>query len=165
MVDLMTQTDEALGIEAFDRFAGAEKALNVARHQDWRTLSNALVMCLFANVDARKLGTLVNRATGFDYSLEELLQIGERGWNLKRLINGRLGLSAKNDRLPPALLSPYEDGPVAGRVPPLEEMLQAYYEARQWDPESGMPLAAKVEALGLNPLPSRPLEGLHFEPL
>ena len=165
MVDLFMMTDDALGIQPLDRLAGAEKAANVARHQDWRTVSNALGICLFANVDALKLGELVNRATGFAYGLKDLMHLGERGWNLKRLINGRLGLRAENDRLPPALLTPYEDGPVAGYVPPFAEMLAAYYQARDWDPVSGMPSAAKVRALGLSDLPRQPLDGLTFEAL
>jgi aldehyde:ferredoxin oxidoreductase len=147
--DLFGQTEESLGMEFFERHAGAEKAANVAIHQNWRTVSNALFICIFANVAPKMVLDLVNAATGQDYTLGELLQAGERGWNLKRVINNRLGLTKTNDKLPKALLEPYPDGGSAGYVIPFAEMLVAYYEARDWDPETGYPSPAKLSALGL----------------
>ncbi len=91
------QVESELGLEFFDRQGGVEKAANVARHQDWRTLANALVMCLFANVAPHDVLALINAACGTDYTLDDILRCGERGWNLKRLLNIKLGLSAKNE--------------------------------------------------------------------
>ena len=143
------QVDASLGLEFFDRHAGAEKAANVARHQDWRTVSNALVICLFANQPVETVVGLVNAACGYDLDVPGLLLAGERGWNIKRAINNRLGLTRLNDRLPKALLEPLADGPVAGFVPPLEAMLEAYYAARGWDPLTGKPSREKLVSLGL----------------
>src|SRR5258708_2363248 len=42
-------TQAELGIEFFSRHADAEKSRNVARHQDWRTVHNAMAMCIFAD--------------------------------------------------------------------------------------------------------------------
>ncbi len=78
-----------------------------------------------------------------------VLQAGERGWNLKRAINNRLGLTRANDRLPKALLEPYPDGGAAGYVIPFDEMLAAYYAARDWDPQTGFPTREKLNELGL----------------
>ncbi len=143
------QAEEEIGLAYFDRHAGAEKAANVARHQDWRSLFDALVMCHFASVPAETIRTLVNLATGRDYSLEDLLQIGARAFQLKRVINHRLGLTGKNDRLPEAILQPLKEGGAAGYVIPFADMLAAYYRVRDWDPDSGRPRAARLEALGL----------------
>ncbi len=145
------QVESELGLDFFDRQAGAEKAANVARHQDWRTVANALVMCLFANVPPGEVVLLVNAACGSKYSLSDLLQCGERGWNLKRLLNIKLGLTAENDRLPQALLRAYADDPQAaqGFAPPLGEMLTAYYTARGWDKQSGAPMSEKLDELNL----------------
>ena len=133
------QVESELGLEYFERQGGAEKAANVARHQDWRTLANALVMCLFAFVPPQDILELVNAACGLDYSLTDLLRCGERGWNLKRLVNIKLGLSAENDQLPTALLHAYTDDPQAeqGFIPALQPMLLAYYATT-----AGMPTAA-----------------------
>jgi aldehyde:ferredoxin oxidoreductase len=69
---------------------------------------------------------------------------------LKRSINNRLGLTQSNDKLPKALLEPLADGPVAGYVPPLAEMLAAYYTVRGWDARTGRPTQEKLQALGLD---------------
>ncbi len=150
LADLFGQTESSLGMEYFERQAGAEKAANVAIHQNWRTLFNALVMCFFANVPPEVVLNLVNAGTGMDYSLEELLRVGERAWNLKRIINRRLGLVGAMDVLPRPLREPYADGGAADFEIPLEEMLSAYYQARGWDQKSGMPTAQKLQALNLD---------------
>ena len=145
----MGQADAELGLEFHQRQGGAEKAANVARHQDWRTLYNSLVMCVLANVPPETVVGLINAACGLDWSVSDMLRAGERGWNLKRAINNRLGLTRANDKLPKALLEPYPDGGAAGYKIPFEEMLAAYYDARGWDPESGRPTKEKLLALGL----------------
>ncbi len=150
LVDTVGQTMEEIGIGLFGRQDGAEKAANVALHQDWVSVLNSLVMCLLANVPPRTTLDLTNAATGEDYTLEELRQIGERAWNLKRAINHRLGYQGEQDRLPPALLSPLSDGGSAGYVPPFEAMLSAYYRARGWDEATGRPSRARLATLGLD---------------
>jgi aldehyde:ferredoxin oxidoreductase len=55
-------THERLGITYFDRHDQAEKAANVARHQDWRTVFNSIVMCIFANTDPDLQVKLINAA-------------------------------------------------------------------------------------------------------
>ncbi len=143
------QADSGIGLRYIDRQAGAEKSANVARHQDWRSVCDSLVLCLFGNVPAEMIAGLVNAACGYNYTVDDLLHCGERGWNLKRAINNRLGLTRINDTLPKALLQPLDDGPSAGYVPPLEEMLSAYYSARGWDPVTGKPSHKKLVELGL----------------
>ena len=143
------QADSSLGLEFFDKHAGAEKSANVARHQNWRSACDSLVMCIFGNLAPEMVARLVNAACGYDLSVDDMLTCGERGWNLKRIINHRLGLTRLNDKLPKALLEPLVDGPVAGFVPDLESMLQAYYSARCWDPKTGKPTSIKLAELAL----------------
>jgi aldehyde:ferredoxin oxidoreductase len=150
LADLYGQTETDLGMDFYDRQDGAEKASNVAIHQNWRTVFNALVMCYFANVSPQTVLALVNAATGLDYSLKELLRVGERAWNLKRVINQRLGLRREHDRLPKILLQPYAEGGASGYQVPFEEMLAGYYRARGWDAETGMPTPDTLAALGLD---------------
>lgn len=148
MVDWGNVNEEA-GIGYFGRQDGGEKAANVARHQDWRTVYNSLVMCIFANVSPQTQADLINAACGLDWDVDEMMRCGERGWNLKRAINNRLGLTCANDKLPKALLEPYPEGGSAGYVIPFDEMIKAYYAARGWDPGTGRPTKAKLESLGL----------------
>ena len=142
-------TNEEAGIGYFSRHEGAEKAANVARHQDWRTVYNSLVMCIFANVSPQTQVELINAACGLEWDVDEMLRCGERGWNLKRAINIRLGLTRENDKLPKALLEPYQEGGAEGYVIPFDEMIKAYYAARGWDPGTGRPTKEKLESLNL----------------
>jgi len=138
-----------IGIEYFSRQAEAEKAANVARHQDWRTVYNSMVMCIFANVAPQMQVDLINAACGYDWTAEEMMKVGERGWNMKRAVNNKLGLTASNDKLPKALLEPLSTGGTEGFVPDIQAMLHAYYEARGWDEKTGYPTKEKLFALGL----------------
>lgn len=149
MVDWGNINEEA-GIGYYGRHDGQEKAANVARHQDWRTVYNSLVMCIFANVSPQTQVDLINAACGLHWDVNEMMRAGERGWNLKRAINNRLGLTRKNDKLPKALLEPYQEGGAAGYVIPFDEMIRAYYAARGWDLGTGRPMRKKLRALGLN---------------
>jgi aldehyde:ferredoxin oxidoreductase len=142
--------EERLGMKFFERHAGVEKAANVTVHQNWRAVFNSLVICFFANVPPLTVLDLVNAATGRDFTLESLLQVGERAWNLKRLINNRFGLTRANDKLPKPLMVPYTDGGSAGYQIPLDEMLEAYYAVRGWDQKTGYPTREKLNELGLD---------------
>ncbi len=143
-------TEAEIGIDYFSRHAGAEKSANVARHQNWRTVYNAMVMCLFANVAPQMQVDLINAACGYTWTIEDMVTAGERGWNMKRAINNRLGLTAANDRLPKALLEPLSTGGTEGFTPDIQGMLYAYYEARGWDADTGYPSRQKLLELGLD---------------
>jgi aldehyde:ferredoxin oxidoreductase len=151
MVDI-GQADSSLGIEIHSRHGGSEKSADIARHQNWTTVFNALVMCIFANVPPETVLELINVGCNLDLSLDEMLKIGERAWNLKRAINNRLGLRRANDTLPKTLLEPYpgEGGGTEGFVPDLESMLEAYYTYRGWDPDTGFPTPERLKKLNLD---------------
>ncbi len=143
-------TQSEIGIEYFSRHAGAEKSANVARHQDWRTVYNAMVMCIFANVEPQMQVDLINAACGYDWTVQNMMACGERGWNLKRAINNRLGVTAANDKLPNALLEPLTTGGTEGFTLDIQGMLYTYYEARGWDGATGRPSREKLLELGLD---------------
>jgi len=149
-VDLLGNVKEEIGIEFHSRHAQVEKVGSIAKHQDWRTIDNAIVMCIFANVEPQSKADLINAACGLDWSVDDLMRFGERSWNIKRVINNRMGLTAKNDKLPKALLTPMPDGGSEGYVPDLEGMLNAYYEVRGWDKSTGKPSREKLIALGMD---------------
>ena len=98
------------------------------------------------------MATVVNLVTGWDVDVPELEQIGERVYNLERLINVRRGVSRKDDILPYRVMNvPIPDGPSQGRYCPkneLDTMLDRYYELRGWT-RDGVPSDAKLKELGL----------------
>lgn len=146
----MGQAEEELGIDYFNRQAGVEKAHNVAVHQNWRTVFNAVVMCIFGNVPPQQVLALINAGCGYNWTIEDLLEVGERGWTIKRAINNRLGVRREDDTLPKPLLEPLNEGGAAGYIIPLKEMLRGYYKARSWDWDTGFPKKEKLAALGLD---------------
>lgn len=98
------------------------------------------------------MATMVNLITGWDVDVSELEQMGERVYNLERLINVRRGVSRKDDILPYRVMNePIPDGPSKGRYCPkndLDTMLDRYYELRGWT-KDGIPSDAKLEELKL----------------
>ncbi|MHA1613391.1 MAG: aldehyde ferredoxin oxidoreductase family protein [Candidatus Thorarchaeota archaeon] len=76
---------------------------------------------------------------------------GQRISHLRRAFNHRLGITRKDENLPPRLLSePMPTGPAKGGLPDLDEMLDEYYEFRGCDRETGYPKEAKLKELQLD---------------
>jgi len=152
LVDLGAPVPE-LDIQLGDRLeSSADKALMTARTMDWRTLYNSLIMCVFCNPPVDTIRKLLNAATGWELSTHDLLPLGERATNLKRLLNGKLGLTSQNDHLPKLLLQPLPASGAETRVPDMDVLLPAFYRIRGWDPQSGMPGLEKLQELGLQDL-------------
>jgi len=120
-----------------------------ALHQDWRSIYDALVLCKFANLPVFLITRLLNSVTGWQTTPQELLKIGERIFNMKRLLNLKLGLVPQDDTLPSLLLQPLPDGGAADSVPDIDLMIDEYYRFRAWDKLTGKPAKWKLEELGL----------------
>ncbi|MCP4539530.1 MAG: aldehyde ferredoxin oxidoreductase family protein [Chloroflexi bacterium] len=138
--------------EPYDRFSNEGAGRHTIAFQDYLSFYNPLGLCKFiakVGPSPDTLAQMLNAATGWDLSGEELMRIGERVFNLKRIINNRLGITRADDTLPKRLLThPRPSGQAEGKLPDLELMLEEYYEARGWLPD-GKPLAEKLKALGL----------------
>jgi aldehyde:ferredoxin oxidoreductase len=94
---------------------------------------------------------LYTAATGFELSRDELIQASVRVTNVERAHNARLGLTAKDDTLPPRFTEdPMPDGPSKGKVYDiLEPMKEAWYTVEGWNPKTGIPRRERLEELGL----------------
>ncbi len=121
--------------------------------QDYLGIYNALGLCKFlmrGQLSPAILAKWVSMATGWDIDEVELMETGERLFNLKRLINARLGVSRKDDTLSPRLLThDRQSGQAAGSLPHLGKMLSEYYRLRGWSTE-GVPLEDTLKRLGLS---------------
>ena len=134
-----------------DRLAYQGKAGIVAVHQNESALVDSLVLCKFVNmaVSADFFARQLSSMTGEHYSASELMQVGERTWNMERLYNLREGFTRADDTLPPRLLEePLTEGASAGYTVNLDPMLDEYYQFREWD-ANGVPIPRKLEELGL----------------
>jgi aldehyde:ferredoxin oxidoreductase len=91
---------------------------------------------------------MVNHVTGFDYTVEEVCQLGRRVWYLKRGLSNLFGARAEDDRLPKRLMTPLQEGPTEGSLPDMELMLKEFYQLRGFD-EEGIPRRDVLMALDL----------------
>lgn len=138
--------------DEYDPHGSEGKALLAKTMQDYMVIFNALGLCKFLNrghVVPANIAEWVSKVTGWDFDQKELLTAGERIFNLKRKINCKLGISRKDDTLPPRLLvHDRQEGNAAGSLPHLGKMLYEYYNLRGWSLE-GIPLPETLKRLGL----------------
>jgi aldehyde:ferredoxin oxidoreductase len=123
----------------FDSTLGAQTAVSF---QDYMTTYNPLGLCKFiikGSFTPAQIAELVNTALGWNWTAQDVLDAGARLFNFKRLINNRLGITAKDDVLPIRLTTePRPTGSAAGVLPDMALMLKDYYQIRKWD-ENGVP--------------------------
>jgi len=133
-------------------FERENQSLLAAKCQDYFALLNSLVLCAFmvdgGDMPFSGVKDLFNAITGWDYSIEDLIEAGERIFTVQRLINIRDGYNAATDVMPKKMLQPAEEGFRAGKVPPFKELMENYYNLRGWD-ENGEPSQGTLDRLGL----------------
>jgi len=140
-----------------ERWDESGKGSAVRLLQDGLVLPDVLGTCkfyMYGGVTVDHWAEMIANLTGWDINGAELLKIGERVINLQRLFNGREGLSAKDDMLPARML----EVPAFGKCSNTPEcvfhefnsVMQEYYQARGWDPITGMPTPEKRAELGLD---------------
>jgi aldehyde:ferredoxin oxidoreductase len=96
---------------------------------------------------------LMRAVTGWDYTIEEMQQVGERRVNLLRAFNAREGAGRDQDTLPKKLFdAPLIGGASDGLFVTRQELAAAlddYYAMAGWDAVTGNPTPAKLSELGL----------------
>ncbi|MAT43033.1 MAG: aldehyde ferredoxin oxidoreductase [Anaerolineaceae bacterium] len=139
-------------VEIKNRFEPENAAQQAVDFQNYFSAYNPLGLCKFiskSRLSAEDIAEYVALLTGWEFSGEEYTLIGERLFNLKRLINQKLGVNRKDDTLPPRILTEARpDGMSAGKLPDLPLLLNTYYEIRGWDSE-GVPLQETLSRLSL----------------
>jgi aldehyde:ferredoxin oxidoreductase len=134
------------------------KGLVVKHFEEMAAISDATGVCknTYNNMevlDWEGTAKLLQAATGWNVTGEEVRRIGERIVNLERLFIAREGITREDDTLPKRFLAeplPEGSGPSTGSVLELEPMLDEYYRARGWDVETGLPTKEKLKELGLD---------------
>lgn len=143
-----------------DRFTAEGKGELTKWNQDIRTATtDAPTMCGFildmavVGIAAQNTAALMEAVTGFSYTQDDVLQVGERINNLARAYNVREGLTREDDTLPDRLMDePVPGGASKGHSISRDElklMLDDYYAARGWDIETGAPSRDKLTELNL----------------
>jgi aldehyde:ferredoxin oxidoreductase len=137
-----TVRPEIFGVE----FTAAQLADMVKDRQDSGSVRDSLIVCVFlhASLGYKVYAPALQFVTGLDYTVSSLKETGERIFQLERLMNIRLGVSAEQDVLPQRIVEGMENP---------EKHLESrrlYYELRHWN-EQGVPDEQALRALGLPP--------------
>jgi aldehyde:ferredoxin oxidoreductase len=147
-----TFIDELLTVhENLDPWEVEGKPQLVKGYQDTAAAMDSLGLCSWPlmGLKFKNYVPMTNSCLGTSYSADDLLEIGERVWNVERLFNMGAGLGAKQDALPDRFTrEAITDGPAEGQVSRVPEMLPEYYSLRGWS-DGGEPLPETLQRLGL----------------
>jgi len=140
--------------EIRDRYAysgkgEAHKILSAFGH-----VMNCAGLCLFGSmmVPATVLPEYLTLAMGREFTMEDVLEIGERIANLRIAFNLREGIqNQERFKLPGRVIGhpPLADGPTKGVTVDNDTQIREYYQAMGWNPATGVPKKALFERLGL----------------
>ena len=143
---------EVLGLpQQLDRTVTDDKAVWAKTFQDLTAVIDSMGHCLFTSfaMGAQEYTDLLNAATGTNWTVEQVLEIGDRIYNIERMFNKAAGMKPEDDRLPKRLLNdPIVNGPSKGMVSQLPLTLPQYYEARGW--VNAFPTDETLKKLGLD---------------
>jgi aldehyde:ferredoxin oxidoreductase len=139
------------------RVLNAEKMSHFYALERWGSLEKVVGYCFFGPaprsfIHPDDVLVSLNAATGWNLTMAEALQIGERATNLARIFNLREGFSRKDDTLPERLFTGLENGPLEGNAIPredFEQSLTTLYGLKGWNPETGVPTRERLESLSL----------------
>ena len=147
-----TVASEILGIpEKTDPLVTDGKAGLVKAFQDATAAVDSAGICVFTTFawTLEDIAPQINAACEGDWSVEALLETGERIWNLERQFNLAAGFTGKDDNLPPRLMKDAaKTGPAKGLTSGLDKMLPEYYQLRGWS-KDGVPTNETVSRLSL----------------
>ena len=86
--------------------------------------------------DGEQTAQMINSVTGWDLTVNELMEVGRRRLNLFRVFNAREGLTRKDDKLPKKFFKQLQGtGPTTGFAVTQDELdfaLNSYYKMAGW---------------------------------
>jgi len=138
--------------ELSDQYHHKEIATLSAKLVAVNPLIDSLGICYFSNREVPELlVSMLNAATGWDFTWPEAVQVGLRAVNLLRAFNIRHGYKPDVEVPSPRYSSAIPDGPDKGKAigPVLDEMLDVYYREMGWDRATGKPLPETLQKLDL----------------
>lgn len=98
--------------------------------------------------DGKQTAEMLNAVTGWDMTVDDLMEVGRRRLNLFRVFNAREGLTRNADKLPKKFFKELKGtGPTAGFALTHEEVesaLDAYYKMAGWT-NDGVPTAETLK--------------------
>ncbi len=147
-----TVASEVLGIpEKTDPLATEGKAGLVKAFQDATAVVDSSGLCVFTTFawSMEDIAPQIDAACEGEWTVDSLMELGERVWNLERKFNLDAGFTGKDDNLPARLLKDAaKTGPAEGLTNGLDKMLPEYYQVRGWTPD-GVPSNETLSRLSI----------------
>ena len=110
----------------------------------------SLGFCIFGTWLGRmKVQENIEAVTGWKLNIDDLIEIGERTQNLRRMFNIRHGIIDFHINPRAIGKEPQKKGPLKGVTIPIEEMGKQLFKELDWDPETGIPKKETLERLDL----------------
>ncbi len=136
------------------RQGGPDSALAAIETEDRAAVMDSLILCKFLRGIFTDFygesAQMLSLVTGWEYTAQEVRTVAKRVVNARKCLNQREGWTAREDTLPPRLLTETpstSDAPFLSR-PRLETMIAAYYRGRGWTEQGRVPGPVRAE-LGL----------------
>ncbi len=139
----MNQKEEIGLTEQVDRFeTGKVVAEAVIKIQDASEAYSASGGCIFGFWFIHKLTPWINGLngiTGRAYTVDDFMKAGQEIIRMKRVFNVKCGITKADDNFGKRFYTPLEKGGTKRNIPPLEGLLEKYYQIRGWDTQ-GKPI-------------------------
>jgi aldehyde:ferredoxin oxidoreductase len=104
------------------------KAMMTIYSQAIASVCDAAVICIFAwkGMGSRvaTIRDMVNAVTGYSLSNEDLLEIGDRIWYLKRALGNLCGVTRHDDRVPRRIIEPHLEGTASDLLQALNPLIR-----------------------------------------
>ena len=157
----ITNIENARDLGPYPEFKGSKAGMDdfqakidiYRRGHSWFHFVEACGLCSFVmNTGTLPIVDVVRAVTGWDLTAEELLLTGERIQTLRQLFNFREGIRPDDFRLPERIVEPPPTGPGKEKRYRIDDIRRTYFQAMNWDPETGEPSPKRLRELGLEEL-------------
>jgi len=136
--------------EVADRHGATGKGELVSKAQNIMAIYDSVGFCKFlinGSASPNYLAQWLKYTTGIEWTVEDLMECGERIFNRKRMFNVGCGIDSKDDYLPDrAFKEKRGSGGSGDNLPPIAQMLEEYYVCRGWS-QQGIPNKEVLERL------------------
>jgi len=136
-----------------DRYRFDNKGKGHALNTIYVQVGNCAGLCIFGLEVGGNIPIFewLNAATGWSFSSEDYLQIGERIETIRHSFNVREGIKPKDFKMADRATGhpPLEKGPVGGVTLDMETLGKNFYKEFDWNYENGLPSRERLEKLGL----------------
>jgi aldehyde:ferredoxin oxidoreductase len=141
-LEISPVTPELGIVETISRFDWTNRPFLCKVYEDLTSFNNSLMICDFVvnrtgkNYNYPLIRKAFYAVTGIELSAEDMVLIGERNFNILRLLSARHGYRRSDDGLPARFEQPLPRGASAGESIPKEllaKYIDEYYKTRGWD--------------------------------